>query len=200
MGKYAEVQILERNADNIVLSWEVDADVTVTSFQTYISTDQFGLAPVWRAVGPIIPNAPSGNGYSPRRVVYSLTETVVRALGGTFATAEFSITSLFIRVATIVGGVSYGATGAVTKPLQAMHSAPSGRLGTTRGASYVSTSQLNEDNITIERTIIGGNVTQELIYLSGEPVGGRAKLIVYTAPFSTDGKATKVEMFDVLKA
>ena len=203
MGAYADIQILERNSDNIVLSWEVDTATNVTGFQVYVSTDPLGLNPVWRAVGPVVPNAPSGNGYSPKHVVYSLTETVVRALGGTFATAEFTITPLYIRAATIIGGVSSGATGAVSKPLQALYSAPGGRLGSLRGASYVSMNPLNDDNITIERTLAGTtgafNVTQELIYLSGEPSGTRAKLIVYTGPFSVDGKATRVDMYDTLK-
>lgn len=57
-----------------------------------------------------------------------------------------------------------------------------------------------EDNYTIDRTLDGeGNVLTELIYLESDPSGSYAKLITYTAPFSTDGKATKVEYSDSVK-
>lgn len=200
MGTYADIQILERNADNIVLSWPVDTDTTVSGFKLYVSTDPTGTSPVYTAVGPaVITNAPSGTGYAPKQVVYSLTEAAVRALGGTFATAEFQITPLYLRAVTIVSGTPEPVANAKTKPLQAQSSAPSARLGSIRGAAYVTSNPLNDDNITVERTIVGGNVTQELYYVTGSPSGSRAKLIVYTGPWSTLGKATKEEIYDVLK-
>ena len=65
------------------------------------------------------------------------------------------------------------------------------QMASSYGSLSVTSSGLYEDNLTIDRVIDGGgNVTSELVYITGSRSGSRAKLYTYTGPFSSDGKAT----------
>ena len=209
MADFADINILERGDSSLVLAWPVDPDSTVASFKLYASTDP---TVGYTGLGGLIPNAASGNGYAPRSVVANVIEGAtgfpgytgsVRALGGAFADAEFAFTPLFFRaVAVDSTGTPKDVSTAKTKALQTMATAPSGRLGSIRGAAYTTSNPLNDDNVCIDRTMTGTTgafyVTEELIYLAGAPTGSRAKKIEYTGPFSVDGKATTVRTSDIL--
>ena len=206
MADFADINILERGDNSLVLAWPVDADKAVASFQLCVSTEPTSG---YTGIGGLIPNSASGNGYAPRSVVAHVLEGAtgfpgytgsVRHLSGPFAKAEFAFTPLFFRAVAVDSlGSAKGVTGAKTKALQTMATAPSGRLGSIRGASYTTSNPLNDDNICVDRTLDGDkNVTSELFYLAGAPSGSRAKQILYTGPFSIDGKATTVRSSDIL--
>ena len=209
MADYADINILERGDSSLVLAWPVDPDKSVAGFQLCVSTDPTSG---YTGIGGLIPNSASGNGYAPRSVVAHVLEGAtgspgytgsVRALGGSFASTEFAFTPLFFRAVTAgATGAPSDVANAKTKALQTMATAPSGRLGSIRGAAYTTNNPLNDDNVCIDRVMTGATgafyVTKETIYLSGAPSGSRAKQILYTGPFSVDGKATTVQSSDIL--
>ena len=213
---YASVQILEKFADSIVLSWDTDPSASVSAFQLYVTMD-----PASDAIGSVssgyvavqkltpdgtalagawyISNAPSGYGIASRSVVAPISEAQLQKLGGRYANIDVQRTPLYFRAITLNSShVLSTFAGALTKATQAGLSAITGRLGTQGGASYVSNNGLYDDNYTVERTFgVSGVLATELIYMNGGSTGAHAKLITYTGPFY-DGRATKMVVSDTI--
>lgn len=198
MANFADINVVERSADAVSLMWDVDASPSVASFKLYVSTDPTGTIQAYTAIGSLIPNAPSGNLFAPRRVCVPLKESVVKALGGNFANVDFTASPLFFRATAVnSAGAELGPVAtAKTKALQSGYTAPSGRLGTQYGATLVSTDPYYGELIYVDRTITGGYVVEEVLYPAGATSGDRVRRVTYTAPFSNDGKATKVRVVD----
>lgn len=204
-----DIQVFEKGPDRIVLAWEKDASASIKSFNVYVSLIP-GTAGFSLIAGPVS-NIKARDGKTKGHVGLSITETVLQALGGGFATATFENTPLYFRVTTIntsdsesaIATATTRAVGAIGVRLMAEQDdekknnhnygyAPElnqwhRQMSASQGALSVSNSGLYEDNLTITRTLSGGNVATELVHVTGAIAGSRAKLYTYTGPFATDG-------------
>jgi len=215
----AVLQILAVSEDKIRIFFDkVPGDVA--SVNLYLSlTDVTGNYVQVKSNIPNIPARPRGDD----QVNFELTLVEVQALGAPFDGVSFANTPLFLRATEVsAAGVESAIASALTRavgvvgvtpgyvrdnPVSNAHNygyspAASGWArvtATALGALSTSAVEYYEDNWVIDRTIDTGNVVEELIYRASDPSGAYAKKIVYTAPFSTDGKATKVEYQDAVK-
>lgn len=215
----AVLQVLEVSSDKIRLFFD-KVPGSVASVNLYISlTDVTGNYNLLKSSIPNISARVRGD----EQVNFEITLEEVQDLGSPFDGVSFTNTPLFMRLTEVSpAGVESAIADALTKlignagitpgyirdnPLSNSHgygysqdARGWARLAASAlGASAVSQVQYYEDNWVIDRTIDAGNVVAELIYRAGDPSGAYAKRIVYTAPFSTDGRATKVEYFDAVK-
>lgn len=209
------VQKLKQNDQLLEVFYvKEDAASSTVSVKLYVSlTDVTGN---YVLLKDYVANKPGNGNNVEMRVSLSELEAVIPG-------ANFTSTPIYLRLTEVdkvgvetalssspskyVGVEGYNPSAEQDSPSQNNHnySFSMAALGwvrnqsTASGAVAVSGSALHEDNIVIDRTIVGGNVTEELIYRASDPSGAPAKRIVYTAPFSTDGKATKVEYLDSTK-
>jgi hypothetical protein len=188
------LQLLELGETKAVFGFEPMLSTVAKSYKLYVSLDNSSYFLLKSS-----PNAATPRGPGKGMITIPFTEAEVRtAVSDT--TVVLAITPTFYK-ATYVNpsDVESLLADAPSRPIEFEKTATTGTIGTLHGAQITSQNPLYEDNYTVERTIVGGVVTEELIYLTGAPSGSRAKKIIYTAPFSTDGKATKEVVTDALK-
>jgi hypothetical protein len=213
------LEILNKSQDQVQIFFEKQPTSTVASVNLYVSLTDVTANFVEIIEGIVNTPYDVGGGDS-KNVYFRVTIAELQALGGAFANASFDGTPLYLRATTVspagvesaiassqtkfIGVVGFNPLPEQDNPAQNNHNYMFSNQalywdrtrGTALGAQQVSSNPYYEDNIVIDRVIVANMVTQELYYPAGAPSGARAKLVVYTGPFSVDGKATKVEYSD----
>ena len=213
------LEILGKSQDQVAVYFEKQPTDIVSSVNIYVSMTD--VTANYAKVIHNVTNAPSAVSGDSRNVYFKILLEDLQGLGGGFANASFEGTPLYLRATTVApGGIESAVSGALTKFLGVVGYNPlpeqdnpaenthpysfstqtlswQRSCSTAHGAGQVSHNPYYEDNIVVDRTIVGGFVTKEVFYPAGSISGARAKQILYTAPFATDGRATKVEYSDI---